>query len=266
MKLGYRIVLALSPVVVVACGVHTDKAVAKAAIDNSTTEQRKKAYEATAQILDEQPAAVDELYSVMRLHPKALDRFMADASTDLDQKWIAKNMAGYLTKNPAGLEEVLRAAIPAIEKEPKARVAMNKALAAHADRTADILTDDPQAMAKIIKSLLVMTEKKPTGRKNMITAIHEDREAIMAFVKEDKPLAKAIAVEFLRESVKDKPTLEKVLSATGALDQPKDAPAPAPPPPANAKAKSDKAPTSPLPQPTTTPSGGGPTPPPALGK
>lgn len=266
MKLGYRIVLALSPIVVAACGVHTDKAVTKAAIDNSSTSQRKKAYEATAQIMDEDGAVVDELYSVMRLHPKSMDRFMADASTDLDQKWIAKNMAGYLTKNPAGLEEVLLAAVPAVEKEPKARIAMNKALAAKSDQTADILTDDPHAMAKVIKSLLTVTEKKPAARKNMITAIHEDREAIMAFVKEDKPLAKAIALEFLREELKDKPTLEKVIAATGALDQPKGAPAPAPPPPPGAKTKSDKPLTTPLPQPTTTPSGGGPTPPPALGK
>ncbi|MFO0742183.1 MAG: hypothetical protein U0270_40295 [Labilithrix sp.] len=250
--------LALSPIALAACGVHTDKAVAKAAVNVSTESQRQDSFEATAQLLDEKPQLVDELYTVMRLHPKSLDRFMANASTDLDQKWIAKNMAGYLAKNPAGLEEVMNAAIPTIAKEPKARVALNKSLAASSDQTADILTDDAQAMAKVVKSLLAVTEKKPAARKNLITAVHADREAIVAFVRQDKALARAIAVEVLRESVKDKPTLEKVLGMTGALDTPKGAPEPAAP-------EKAKAPAKPV-APATPPAGGGPTPAPVLGK
>lgn len=253
-------VLALTPIVTAGCGVHGDKAVAKAAVDTSSESQRKQGFEATAQLLDERPELVDELYGVMRLHPKAMDRFLAFASTDLDQKWMAKNMAGYLAKNPAGVEEMLDASIPAVEKEPKARAAMNRALAKHANQTADILSDDPQALGRVIASLLTMTQKKPLARKNMMTAMHEDRAAIVAFVKEDKPLARAIAAEVLRESVKDKPTLEKVLAMTGALDQPEDAPASGAP---AAKAKKEKEPAL---APAKPPPGGGPTPTPVFGK
>jgi hypothetical protein len=261
MRLTLRLLLALTPVLAAACGVHTDKAIAKAAIDTSTESQRKKGFEATAQLLDERPELVDELYGVMRLHPPALDRFLAFASTDLDQKWISKNMAGYLAKNPAGVEEMLDASIPAVEKEPKARAAMNRALAKHADQTADILSDDPHALGGIIASLLTMTQKKPSARKNMLIAMHEDRDAIVTFVKEDKPLARAIAVEVLRESVKDKPTLEKILAATGALDTPEGAPTPEP-----AKAKAKKRPAPEPPAPAKPPAGGGPLPPPVFGK
>jgi hypothetical protein len=272
MRFSIRLLLALSPVLAAACGVHTDKATAKAAVDTSTESQRKKGFEATAQLLDERPELVDELYGVMRLHPRALDRFLAFASTDLDQKWMAKNMAGYLAKNPAGVEEMLDASIPAVEKEPKARAAMNRSLAKHSDQTADILSDDPHALGRIIASLLAMTQKKPSARKNMLVAMHEDREAIVAFVKEDKPLARAIAVEVVREAVADKPTLEKVLAETGLLDTPPGAPTPEPAKSADKKAKGKKreseAPLAPAPAqpPAKPPAGGGPLPPPVFGK
>lgn len=201
------------------CGVHSDKAVAKAAVDTSSASQRRDGYEATAQLLDDKPELVDELYAVMRQHPRSMDRFMANASTDLDERWIAKNMSGYLAKNPAGVEEVMRAAVPAIQKEPKARAAMNRAVAAHSNETADILTDDPHALAKMIRSLLLVTAKKPLARKNLVSAVHQDRAEILAFVKDDRELARAITVDVLRESVKDKPTLEKVLETAGLLDQ-----------------------------------------------
>jgi len=220
MNLMLRCTLALAPLVLVACGVAQQKTVAKAAVNTTSESQRKTSYEATAQLLDEKPELVDEFYGVMRLHPKAMDRFLANASTDLDQKWLAKQTAVYLVKNPAGVEEVLNATIPAIAKEPKARAAMTKALAAHADATVDILTDDPVAMSKVVKALLANTEKKPAARKNLLTAVHENRAQAVAFVKDDPAFARAIAVEVVKEIVKDKPTLEKVLAAAGALDTP----------------------------------------------
>lgn len=221
MNTSLRTMLALAPIaLVVACGVSEQKSVAKAAVNTTSESQRETTFEATAQLLDEKPQLVDELYGVMRLHPKAMERFLANTSTDLDQKWLAKQTAAYLVKNPAGVEEVMSATIPAIAKEPKARAAMNRALAAHADATVDILTDDPEALTKVVSAMLTITEKKPGARKNLLTAVHENRAKAVAFAKEDPALARAIAVEVVKEVVKDKPTLEKVLAATGALDTP----------------------------------------------
>jgi len=81
-------------------------------------------------------------------------------------------------------------------------------------------------MARIIKSL-VLAEKKPAARAALAEAIHEDRGALVTFIKDDKPLAKAIAVDVLREAIKDKPAFEKALSATGVLDAPLNAKQPA---------------------------------------
>lgn len=247
------------------CGVHEDKAVESAALKTSTQKQRADSFEATAQLLDEHPQLVDDLYRVMRKHPKAQDAFMKDATGDLGDVERAHVIAGFLADQPAAVEQVMsqsilsiqqkaeaRAAmnkalathsaqtadiladdpraveammsssIVAIEKKPKARAAMNKALAAHSAQTADVLTDDPTAMAQVVRSLLLVTEQKPNARKNLVAAIHEDRQLILALVAQDKELSKAIAAEVLKEAVKDKPTLEKVLAATGALKEPAD--------------------------------------------
>lgn len=213
-----RVLLVLPLVIAAGCGVHEDKAVVKAAVDTSSKQQRHDSYEATAQLLDEKPELVDELYAVMRNHPKTMEAFLKDASGDLEQKWLAKAAGEYVAEHPPALEVVMGLSVPAIEQRPAARTAMNRALTTHAAQTADILTDDPQALAAMVKALLLVTEKKPAARKNLVKAVHEDRQAIVALVKEDKELTKAIAGDLLKEMIKDKPALEKALAATGAFD------------------------------------------------
>jgi hypothetical protein len=222
-----RVVPACVAVLVLGCGVHSDKAVVKAAVDVSSKEQRAKEYEATAQLLDEKPELVDELYGVMRQHPKTIDRFLSNASRDADVLGAAvvtiqrapesrealdralaahpQELADILKDCPNTIESVLGASIVAIDKTPKARAALNRALTTHAEQTAGALSDDPKVMARIIESLLVLAEKKPAARKALAEAIHEDRGAVVALVKADPAFAKAIAVDLLREAVRDKP-------------------------------------------------------------
>ena len=65
---------------------------------------------------------------------------------------------------------------------------------------------------------MTVIEKKPRARDNLLAATRKERQRIIAFVKSDPELAKEMTEELVREAVKDKPALDKLLRATGAID------------------------------------------------
>lgn len=169
-------------------------------------------------MLDEEPKLVDELYSVVRAHPSTMHRFLRNASRDLKEPELAQMTAELLAKHPASVEETLIASIDAIAKEPNARLAMDRAIARRAEKAVDILTDDASTLGRIVAASTVIVERKSRARENVLRAAREQRHSIIAFVKSDPELAKEMTEELLRQAVKDKPALEKVLRATGAID------------------------------------------------
>lgn len=200
------------------CSTSTKKSVAKSALESRSPETRRDDFEATVRALDEQPGFVDEFYAVARQHPITMERFLANAARDLKNPDLAAMNAALLVKEPASLEEELVATVDAAVKEPKARMAIDRAVAKRAGKMVDILTDDPATLAKVTSTSLVVLEKKPRARENVLAAIRQDRAQLLAFVKSDPELAKEMTEELLRDAVKDKPALEKMLHAVGAID------------------------------------------------
>ncbi len=211
-------VFALAVVGASGCTTEGKKDVAKSALHTMSTEDRRETFEATARILDEQPQLVDELYATVRRHPKTMHRFLQNTAPDLSDPALASDMGELLSHEPASIEQTLISATDAIAKEPKARMAMDRALAKRAEKTVDILTDDPNALSRLVGAAFVVLEKKPRARENVASAVSKNREKIIAFVKSDPELAKALTEELLKEAVKDKPTLDKLLRAAGVVD------------------------------------------------
>lgn len=200
------------------CSTTTKKSAAKSVLESRSPETRRDDFEATTRALDEKPELIDEFYAVARQHPITMERFLANAARDLKNPDLATLNAALLVKEPESLEEVLVTTVDAAVKEPKARLAIDRAVAKRAGKMVDILTDDPATLAKVTSTSLATLQKKPRARENVLAAVRQDRAQVVAFVKSDPELAKEMTEELLREAVKDKPTLDKLLHAVGAID------------------------------------------------
>jgi hypothetical protein len=216
---GRGAIAVLTLVATFGCSTEGKKNVVKSATESMTPEERRDTFEATARMLDEKPQLVDELYSVLHAHPATMQRFLANASRDLKEPWLASMTAELLAREPASVEQTLIASIDAIAKRPEARSAMRRAISRRASKTVDILTDDPNTLGGLLAASAKMVEEKPLARDNVLRAVQQQRRGILAFVKSDPELMKEMTEELLREAVKDKPALDKLLRATGAIDE-----------------------------------------------
>ncbi|HEU4409816.1 MAG TPA: hypothetical protein VFS43_31475 [Polyangiaceae bacterium] len=201
-----------------ACTTGAKKEAAKTALDAMSPAERAETFEATARVLDEHPALVDEFYAAARKHRPLLERFYANASKDLAQRPMAEIAAKHLVANPASLEQVFVTNVDfAVEAGP-AREAMNRAMASRAEKIADILTDSPPAMSRVLEANLKMLAKKPQADKSALAAVRKNRRQLIELVKSDPELMKEMTEEVLREVVKDKPIVEKALRAAKIID------------------------------------------------
>lgn len=186
----------------VACGAGAKQEVAETALTKMSPESRRTSFEATLRVLDENPELVDELYAVTRKHPVTMTRFTANTARDLREPELARITGELLAKNPESLEQTLVTTTDIIvhtEKKDPARKAMSSAMAARAEQMVDVLTDDPQATTKMVRASLAMLEKKPQAKSAMLTAVKNNREGIVAFVKSDPGLAKDMGEELVKE-------------------------------------------------------------------
>jgi hypothetical protein len=206
------------------CGTEGKKTIAKSAIESMGPEERRESFEATVRMLDEKPALIDEVYSVVRTHPATMHRFIANASRDLKDPGLANMTAELLAKEPASVEQTMIASLDAVAKQPEARRAMRRAMVQRAGKAVDILTDDPETLGRVLAASMTIVEEKPLARDNVLRAVRQQRRGIIAFVKSDPELSKEMTEELLREAVKDKPALDKLLRATGVIDE--DVPSP----------------------------------------
>ena len=194
-----------------ACSIGQKKQAAESAFDAMSEQERLETFEAMARLLDENPAMVDRMYGVVRRHRPMMDRFLDNAANDLQDPELAWRTAERLAARPAALVVTLRAATDAVAKVPEARVAMNRAIRDRAETMTDILTDDDQTVGRMLEVALRVLAKKPRARQSALLAVRAHRGELLAFVKEDKQLAKAMTKELVSEAVEDKPLLQKVL-------------------------------------------------------
>lgn len=194
-----------------ACTTGQKKQAAETAFDAMSERERLGTFEAMARVLDENPGLVDRMYAVVRRHPATMNRFLDDTADDLTDPGLAWATGTRLAARPEALVTTLRATTDAVAKVPEARAAMNRAIGERAETMTDILTDDEKTLGKMIEVSLRVLERKPRARQATLAAVRAHRGEILAFVKADKQLAKAMTKELVSEAVEDKPLLQKVL-------------------------------------------------------
>ncbi len=208
----------LAAAIGVACGVGTKREVAKTTLTSMSDTDRRETFEATARVLDEHPELVDELYAVTKQHDATMRRFLANAARDLREPGLSIATAEQLAAHPDSVEQTIVRATDFVAKNEPSRRAMGRAVASRADEMVDILTDDPDALSRVVTASLETLQKKPEARSAALLAVRKNRGRIVAFVKNDKTLAKEMTEELLRALVEDKPALEKALGALGVID------------------------------------------------
>lgn len=207
------VVAALLGALLVACTTGQKKQAAETAFDAMSPKEQMEAIEAMARVLDENPELVDRMYVVIRKHEPTMNRFLDNTTADLRDPGLAWRTSSRLAARPESLIQTLRATTDAVAKSPEARKAMNQAIAERAETMVDILSDDDDTLGKMIEVSLRVLAKKPKARQRVLTAVREHRGEILAYVKQDKALAKAVTKELVSEAVEDKPLLQKVLKS-----------------------------------------------------
>lgn len=205
-------------VLLVACATTQKKQLVETGAEAMSPAQRRDLFEATARVLDENPEYVDEFYAVARQHPKMLSRFFARATPDLKSKPIAETMAKLLANDQGSLAMVLAQSIDAVAAKPAARATMSKVMTEKAATVSDILTDDPTAVTAVMTSTIAAVEQKPKAQAPFHAAMKGSAPRVIAILEKDPSTLGVITEELLRVSVKDKPSLRKLLRKVGAVD------------------------------------------------
>lgn len=135
--------------------------------------RRTEMLEATLRVLDAHPDYVDELFQLTLRHPRTLDRLLANTARGVEQRELARRVAGHLTAHPDGLREVMIATLDAARDRRKAQGAIVDAMEARAPQAAVYLVDHPTQMATVSRALVKEAVEDPQAREKM-TALVKD--------------------------------------------------------------------------------------------
>lgn len=144
------------------CSVGAKRQLIATAIDEDAS--RAEYLEASLRVFDAHPEYVDELFRLARRHPVTMGRFMASAAADLEDRRLAALTAGYLVRNPRGLEEVLIRTLEASLDQPSARAAIGRAIAARRAIAVEIITDDDRSAEALLLATVDLLAEKPAAR------------------------------------------------------------------------------------------------------
>lgn len=126
----------------------------KAAIETAMSSEgsRRDSFEATLQIMDENPEYVDELYAATLRHPDTLDRFVRNVAKGLSNDELARMTARRLAENPDSVKAMMRALIQEAQKDERARRAVLQAIQENGEPLAALIVDDPKLLSSLLSA------------------------------------------------------------------------------------------------------------------
>lgn len=193
-----------------ACTTPQKKEVVESAAEVSD-EQRMSTFRATVRVLDDNPEYVDELYSIVREHPKTLYRFFVNAAPDLHSPPIAESLGDLLSRHPQGLEAVFGSTVEASQDEPAARQAIARVVESKAGVVADIQTDRRETVVAAMNATIAAVERKPDAQAGFHQAMRDSAPRVVAILAKDPETLRVMAKEMIQEISKDEVALKKVL-------------------------------------------------------
>jgi hypothetical protein len=215
MPLRAHLALALVVLASSACATTSQQA---EVIDTVTADgdERKKAFEATARVLDEHPEYVDELYAVTLQHPVAFNRFTDDTTRDLSRPPMAKLMATHLVQYDDSVEQVFIATLDAAKDKKEARAGIDRAIERRASLVADIMSDDPAAVLGVTEATVHHVARKPAARKAFLQAMQRKAPELAGILAQDPKTMAVLTGALLKEALKADPkALDDILEKAG---------------------------------------------------
>jgi hypothetical protein len=174
--------------------------------------RRKESFEATLRVLDENPEYTDELFALARNHPQTLDRFLANATTDMKDVKLARLTADHLVQHPDSLHQILISTLDAAQGRPESRQAIARAIEDRATHAAGVISDRPSAVDAVLEATVKAVLEKPEARAAFVGAMHRLSPTLAAILANNPKTLRAMAVEILRAGFKNaKGDLDKLV-------------------------------------------------------
>jgi len=122
-----RVLIALA-LVSTACATSTKSSLIEKTVHDD--QRRHEIFEATLEMLDRNPAYVDEFFEMTRKHHATLERFTVNETRALKDPKLARLNALYLRDQPEALQEVMEQILEHSDNRPGAQKALADAMKA----------------------------------------------------------------------------------------------------------------------------------------
>jgi hypothetical protein len=119
----------------------------------SNDDERHKLFEATLLMLDDHPEYVDELFTRMKEHPSARDKFLALATAGARDPAFAKLMTRRLVEHPEAVTVISTSLIDDVYTRPAAEKAFLAAMRARKVEISHMLVRDPETLGEVTAAL-----------------------------------------------------------------------------------------------------------------
>lgn len=211
---------------------NTQKAVLEEVVDEPSA--RRKTFEATLRMLDENPEYVDEFFALLLEHPPAMNRFLAINASGLDDAQYAALMARHLVRHPAPLTETMVQVLIAAKDKPESQRAIALGMEKQPDLAARTVTSRPETVTAVTRTLLDVLGERPEARKAFLSVMGERKAQVSEILLSDPETLTAVMGEMARRGADDETVaallreLAKGLTGLGGSGKEGDA---APPPP-----------------------------------
>jgi hypothetical protein len=137
-------------------------------------ERRHELFEANLEVLDRNPAYVDEFFAQARKHPATLDRFIENQSRALEtDDPLAAMTAEHLRAHPKALQRTMINTLDAVERDGAGRRAVANAMRERAAIAADIVVEEHDALSALGKAMASKAAKDPAKRDDLRKAVKD---------------------------------------------------------------------------------------------
>ena len=152
---------------------------------------RHDSFDATLRVLDEHPEYVHEFLGQALQHPVALNAFLEDTATRLEEDSLARATAKHLAVHPKGLKQVLIATLDAVSDQPAGEDGAAQAMAARPQLAAIVITQREDALRPTLHQLVLEVSKNERARRWFLQGMAENSDELTRLVANDPEVLKA---------------------------------------------------------------------------
>ena len=181
------------------------------ALDTMTDEQRRNTLQSTASALDSRPEYVDELFQIVRRHPRAFDRFLENTARDLRDPALAQPTAAHILREPESFKQLLLVTLDQLKDNPQGAEVLTTVMVERRVLMADLLTDRPAKLTAITVANMRAGAEKPAARAALRSAMRDAQDPVARVIVED-PATVGVLMKAMLDAGVARSVLERSLA------------------------------------------------------